>query len=139
MKEDYKAYMFFSLSFLLCVYLFAVLILALLTSINSISGYPLYNFLGSEVDLEQVVLQVLPAQNPYHLQKWGSAPVLSFILSLVFFIIMLFVSKYFSKEITVHSKLYFAGLFFALCVFSFYVYFELYYSIVFFFMALSLS
>ncbi len=98
-KQEYKSYLIAGLGFMLALYLLAFLFLALLTTINSAAGYPLYNFLGSEVDLEPVVLQLLPAQNPYHLQKWNSFPLMIFLLSTVFFVISLVVGWQFAKQI----------------------------------------
>ncbi len=109
MKQEYKPYLIAGLSFMLSVYLLAFLFLALLTTINSAAGYPLYNFLGSEVNLEPVVLQLLPAQNPYHLQNWSALPVMTLLFSLVAFLIALLVLWNFLKQILVQGKFRLVG------------------------------
>ncbi len=99
MQQQYKPYLIAAAAFMLSLYLLAFVLLALLTAINDAAGYPLYNFLGSNVDLSPAVLQLLPAQNPYHLQKWNSLPLLSTILSLLFLVLSVIVTVQFSRRI----------------------------------------
>ena len=58
----------------------------MLTTINQAADYPLYNFLGSELDLSAVVLKLLPAQNPYYLSEWNGSAVLAMVVSAVMLI-----------------------------------------------------
>ncbi len=99
MQQQYKPYLIAAAAFMLSLYLLAFVLLALLTTINHAADYPLYNFLGSNIDLSPAVLQLLPAQNTYHLQKWNSLPLLSTILSLLFLVLSVTVTVQFARRI----------------------------------------
>jgi len=99
MKPDFKPYLYSAIGFLLALYLLAFVFLALLTTINQAADYPLYNFLGSGQDLGQVVLQLLPAQNPYYLPKWNSLPALTMAVSSVLLIICVVMTVKFFRQV----------------------------------------
>lgn len=98
-KEEYKPYLFGGACLLAAIYFFAYLLLALATSINDIAGYPIYNFLGSEVDLRPAVLQLLPAQNPAYLPKWNALPLVNFMFATIAFTTLVFMNCRFMSQI----------------------------------------
>lgn len=104
MKAEVKRYLFLALSLLFALYLFAMLLLAFLGMVNALSGYPLYNFLGSQVSLEEAVLHLLPSQYPYHLQKWNAAPVPMFIVVLVMFSASLAAVRRFMRQVAAEGR-----------------------------------
>ncbi len=132
MTQTNKKYIFFIFSFLFIVYLFSVVVLSLLTTINSTAQYPLYNFLGSENDLEVVVLHLLPFQNPYHLQQWNSAPVLNLIISFVLFVLFMLYLVQLSKFIIKINKWHFFILFTMSATLAGFTFFPLYRSLILF-------
>ncbi|OQX60222.1 MAG: hypothetical protein B5M52_00630 [Helicobacteraceae bacterium 4484_230] len=128
-----KKYMVFIFSFLFGVYLFTTIILSLLTTINSMAQYPLYNFLGSENSLETAVLYLFPAQNPYYLQQWNSAPALYLLFSLALFVLFVLYLVHLSKDILRTDRQRFIILFSSTVVIAGFVFFPQYRSLVEFF------
>jgi hypothetical protein len=105
MKPEFKPYLYSAIGFLLALYLLAFVFLALLTTINQAADYPLYNFLGSEQDLGQVVLRLLPAQNPYYLPKWNSLPALTMIISALLLVASVIVTFKFARQVRARGRI----------------------------------
>ena len=115
-KSEWKPYVYSAVGFTMALYLFAYLCLSILTTINRVADYPLYNFLGSEVDLSAVVLKLMPAGNPYYLPQWSGSSSLSMVVSAVFMVAAIFVTVKFARQVIKRGRM--RALLFALFVVS---------------------
>lgn len=125
-KKEFRPYLYGGVCIFGILYFAVFSLLALLAAINDIAGYPLYNFLGSNVDLRPAILQLLPAQNEFHLQKWNSMPIVSFIFGLTALFIFVYFTIQSLKEIWMSSKIKFFSFILSMSAISIVMFGDLY-------------